>query len=137
MKKSRRYKFLKKTRKLMLLLLIATLIISIIPANAVSSTKLDNIDYYSDDIPVDKLDQIIKSMYGIFEDDITPRSSNPLCWVGLHSKQTGTIFTIHHNFYSTHPKCRETRTNVEYCTRDSCTWIIVTGESSMRILCCP
>ena len=127
---------MKKLSKLTLLILLVTFIIAVIPANAVSIIALDDIDYYSDDIPADKLDQIIKLMYGIFDDEITPRSSNPLCWVGLHSKQTGAIITTYHNYYSANPKCLRTITRVEYCTRDSCTWIIVTGESSSRIVCC-
>ena len=132
---------MKKIRKKMLLALIMALIITLtltaLPATAISGISLDDIDYYSDDIPAKKLNLIVNAMYGISNDEITPRSSNPLCWIGLHSKQTGTVVTTEHRISATNPRCRQTRTFVEYCTRDSCSYYVITGETSGSIVCCP
>jgi hypothetical protein len=131
---------MKKTRKKFLLMLIMVFISAVtlmtLQATAVSGeTTLDNIEYSSEDIPAEKLEQIVKSMYGI-SDEKPMEKGNVLCIFG-HSKATGTTKTIEHRYYSTAPKCKETFSHIDYCTRSGCDYYVIVGQSINRIVCCP
>lgn len=128
---------MKKTSKKILLALVMALITTVtlttLQANAVSNTTLNGIEYSSDNIPAEKLDNIVKAMYGV-SDDITVVPYNLLCIFG-HSKTTGAVKTTEHNYYTAAPKCKITYTDVEYCTRSGCDYFVVTGESTSRTSC--
>jgi len=128
---------MKKTSKKFLLLLmiaiIGTVILMTLQATAVSSDKLDIIEYSSEDISAEKLEQIVKSMCGI-SDEKSIEKGNVLCIFG-HSKATGVIKTTEHNYYSTAPRCKETISNVEYCTRSGCDYFVTTGQTTFRVGC--
>ena len=79
----------------------------------------------------EKEQQIIATLNG--EDLISPRSI--LCLFG-HSMAQGTAITIDHRFYATAPRCRQTRHRVDYCTRSSCNYMVLTQTSQSRIHCC-
>lgn len=123
----------KKILLTLIMVLITTVVLTTLHANAVSSTTLDGIEYSSNDIPAAKLDQIIKQMYGV-SDDIRVAPYNLLCIFG-HSKTTGAVITTEHNYYTANPKCKVTNTYVEYCTRSGCDYFVVTGESTSRTGC--
>ena len=129
---------MKKINKKFLLILVMTIINTVmlmtLQTAAVSrEIKLDNIEYSSENIPAEKLEQIIKSMYGI-PDEKPIEKGNILCIFG-HSKANGKVIATEHNYYSTAPRCRETHTNIEYCTRNGCDYFAVLNTSYNRIVC--
>jgi len=125
----------RKSKKILLLIILFTVTLATLHANAFSGKiTFDSIEYSSNDIPTEKLEQIVKSMYGISEDDPINRG-NLLCIFG-HSKANGTAKTIEHRYYPTAPKCKETVSFVEYCTRSGCDYFVITGQSVNRIVCC-
>ena len=123
-----------KTNKriLLILTLVSVTMLMALQANAVSDFKIGNMEYSSADISKEKLEQIFKAMYGIYDVTKTPR--NILCIFG-HSTTTGTITTIEHNYYSTAPKCKETNTRVEYCNRSSCDYFLTKEQYISRVGC--
>jgi len=126
----------KKNKKGLFVLAIA--IISMVAmitlqANAVSSAKLDGIEYSSKDISEEKLEQIAKAIYGVY--DGTPITSHNILCIFGHSTQTGTIQTTEHNYYTTVPKCKETLTRIEYCTRNNCDYFVTNGQIVNRVPC--
>ena len=119
---------------IIIVILISMVTLMTLQTAAISSkTKLDNIEYYSKDIPKEKLEQIVRSIYGTV-DDIPATPKNILCIFG-HSKAMGGMTTIEHNYYSTAPRCRETNSNVEYCTRSGCDYFTVLNTSYNRMSC--
>jgi len=126
----------KKRLLILFMVLIATIMITGLQANAVSErATLDNIEYSSENIPTEKLERIVKTMYGISE-DTGENTRNILCIFG-HSKANGTTKIIEHRYYSTAPKCRETISAIEYCTRSGCDYFMVLHTAYNRIVCCP
>ena len=126
---------MKKNKKILFILAIAIIsatMLSTLQATAVSDAKIDLMEYSSRDIPKEKLEQIIKAMYGV--DGETEPSRNLLCIFG-HSKTTGKITITDHNYYSTAPKCRQTISYVEYCTRSGCDYFTTLSQSVSRITC--
>ena len=121
----------KRSKRILLLIMVFTLMLTTLPANAVSrEARYDSIEYSSEDIPKEKLEQIFKAMNGISDSsEENPRSI--LCIFG-HSKATGTIRTIEHRYWATAPRCRETISAFEYCTRNSCDYFIITRQNN----CC-
>ena len=114
--------------------LIAIIMLTGMQASAAPGEgELDDIEYTSEDIPTEKLEQIIKAMYGI---DDEPERGNIFCIFG-HSKATGIAKIIEHRYYPAAPKCRETNSYIEYCTRSGCDYFVVIAQSSGRIVCCP
>ena len=127
------YRTNKKRFLTVLTLLIATILLMGLQADAVFRwERIDNTEYSSEDIPTEKLEQIIMAMYGSVE----PNNRNIFCIFG-HSKATGGIRITEHNYYSTVPKCKATTYEIEYCTRNGCDYFVVTNESSIRVGCCP
>ena len=129
---------MKKTKKWLftvIMVLIATVMLTGLQANAVSEeTAFDNIEYSSKDIPAEKLEQIVKSMYRI-SGDTEGNTRNILCIFG-HSKANGTTKIIEHRYYSTVPKCKETLSFIEYCTRSGCDYFAIITQTVNRIFCC-
>ena len=128
---------MKKINKKFLLILamtiISTVMLMTLQTAAVSGEiKLDNIEYYSKDISAEKLEQIIKSMYGIPAEKPIEKG-NILCIFG-HSKANGKVIATEHNYYSTAPRCRETISTVEYCTRNGCDYFAVNGCDYFAVL---
>ena len=113
--------------------LISSVMLMALQANAVSDVKIDNIEYSSTDISAEKLEQIIKMMYGIYAN--TESTSRSILCIFGHSIQTGGVCATEHNYYSTAPRCKETNIKVEYCTRNSCNYFITTGQSISRVGC--
>jgi len=72
-------------------------------------------------------------MYGI-SDEKPIEKGNVLCVFG-HSKATGGIKTIEHNYYSTAPRCKETISDIEYCTRSGCDYFVTLGQIIFRVSC--
>ena len=128
---------MKKTNgKILLILSIAIIsatMLTSLQANAVSNVDIFNIEYSSKDIPTDKLEKIVKTVYGIYDGTgITSRSI--LCIFG-HSIKTGSIQTTEHNYYATAPRCKETNARVEYCTRSNCDYFTITDQAVSRTGC--
>lgn len=127
----------KATKKIWFVLIIAIIgsfSLMTLQANAVSATKFDDIEYSSTDIPKEKLEQIIKLMYGIHDNTIKP--CGIFCLFG-HSIQTGTTATTEHKVFATNPRCRVTTSFIEYCTRSDCDYFVVLRQSVSIISCCP
>jgi hypothetical protein len=79
----------------------------------------------------EKEQQIIALLNG--EELMTPMSI--FCIFG-HSMAQGTSRTIDHRFWSSSPRCRETIHRVDYCTRSSCNYMVLTQTSQRAITCC-
>lgn len=129
---------MKKSKKKFLFILIVAIISGIsltaFQANAASTNTVDDIEYsYEGNISAEKAEQIIKSMFGIPNNNIIQPFSI-FCIFG-HSIEKGGIKTTEHNYYPANPKCKETYTNVEYCTRNSCDYYAVIDERSTRAAC--
>jgi len=129
---------MKKRNKKMWIVLIIALISAItlmaLQASAVSSKNFDDVEFSSPDITEEKLEQIIKSMYGI-SDGNTIQPFSIFCIFG-HSIQTGTIISTEHRVFSTNPRCRSTVSNVQYCTRNSCSHFVIIRQAVSIIGCC-
>ena len=126
---------MKKNKKVLLILVIAIIsatMLTALQATAVSDSKIDRMEYSSEDIPKEKLDQIVKAMYGI-GGEIEP-SRNLLCIFG-HNIATGTTTATEHYYYSTYPRCKETTTRVEYCTRNGCDYFVTKDQGISRVPC--
>jgi len=127
-----------KINKKILLTLIIALISAVtlmaLQSNAVSGITLDNIEYSSDDVPEEKLEQIVKGMYGVFDDKPMMAPANLLCIFG-HSIESGTIKVTEHNYYPAAPRCKETTSHIEYCTRNGCDYFVVKNQSINRLGC--
>ena len=85
------------------------------------------------DITEEKARPIVNFILG-YED--YPMRFNLLCIFGHKIELAGIILT-EHNYYPMQPKCKETVTTVEYCTRDGCDYFKITDEYSYRIICHP
>ena len=79
----------------------------------------------------EKEQQIIATLNG--ENLISPMSI--LCIFG-HSMAQTTAITTEHRFFAASPRCRQTRHRVDYCTRSSCNYMILTQTSQRAIQCC-
>ena len=126
---------MKKNKKVLFILaisIISATMLTVLQTTAVSDSKIGRIEYSSEDIPKEKLEQIVKAIYGV--DGETEPSRNLLCIFG-HNKATGTITTTEHYYYSTYPRCKETNTRVEYCTRSGCDYFTTTGQTINRVGC--
>lgn len=122
----------KKKLFVLIMVIVSTITLSTLQANAVSFTDIDKITYTYEGISAEKAEQIVKTLYGIPDNTVQPL--NLLCIFG-HSTQSGIIYTTEHNAYSTAPRCREITSYVDYCTRSGCSYSTVTSESSYRISC--
>jgi hypothetical protein len=125
----------KNKRKILFAVIIAivsTFTMTAFQAYAVNETGISNIQYSYEGIPEEKAEQIVKSIYGIPDDMIQPFSL--LCLFG-HSIQTGSITTTEHNYYSTAPRCRETVSYVDYCTRSGCDYFVIKSTYYGRTGC--
>jgi hypothetical protein len=126
----------KKALLILSMLLISTVMLTALQVTAVSDDTLDDIEYYSDDIPEEKLEQIVKAMFEMTVNagiGISPASI--LCIFG-HNIQTGTTTIIEHRFWVAAPRCRRTLAQVQFCTRNSCSYFVTLSESVGRIVCC-
>jgi len=129
---------MKKTTKKRLFTLIVVIIsaslITTSQAATISSLNIGDIDYsYEGEISAGKAEQIVKSLFAL-PDETAIRSFSIFCIFG-HSIQTALIITTEHNFYTTVPRCKQTHSSVEYCTRDSCSYYRVTDERVIRVGC--
>ena len=128
---------MKKLNKRMLLgiimILFSVFMMTALQANAVSKdSKFVEIEYFSEDIPKEKLEQICDIMLGITE----PSTRWIFCIFG-HSIATGTTRTIEHMYYPTYPRCKETVSAIEYCTRDTCDYFKIKDQAINILGCCP
>lgn len=57
-----------------------------------------------------------------------------LCLFG-HSIAYGAISETTHNYYTNAPHCRQHISNIEYCTRSSCSYCVVTSDFYMSAGC--
>ena len=104
-------------------------------ATAGSGVSLDDVSFSYEGMSTERAERIVSAMFGVSDDDyISERSI--LCIFG-HNLSFGTMITIHHRLYAAAPRCRETVSFIEYCTRNSCNYFRVTGESTTRRFCCP
>jgi len=53
-----------------------------------------------------------------------------------HIMAQTTSRTIEHRYFTTAPRCRQTTYRVDYCTRQNCTYTIMTQISQIAIFCC-
>ena len=124
----------KKSLLIAIVAFISVVVLMIQQVSAVSDVKIRSKEYFSVDITKEKLEMIVKSMNEDSDNAETPRG-NLLCALVGHSKATGEITTIEHNYYSTAPKCRETISKIEYCTRSDCDYYVVTSQTINRLTC--
>ena len=130
-------KISKKIFFIVMLIIISTLTATALQttdAEVVKKSTLGGIEYsYKGEISPEKAEQVVKAMFGIIDDAVIQPFSI-LCIFG-HSKEQAGIRTTEHYYYTTFPRCRETYTDVEYCTRASCNYFIITDEYSTRAVC--
>ena len=117
----------KKTIAVLLMIVFSTIMMPVLSATAVS----DDVDYVYYNIPAEKVDQINEAIGGEFEP-----TRGIFCIFG-HNIDTGWRILIQHRYWAVAPRCRETITYFEYCTRSSCDYLKVTGESVNKLYCCP
>ena len=91
-------------------------------------------EYTYKDITEEKARPIINFLTG--EETTSSTRFNLLCLFGHNIKYAAIILT-EHNYYPTQPKCKETTTLVDYCTRDGCDYFKITDEYSIPIVCHP
>jgi hypothetical protein len=53
-----------------------------------------------------------------------------------HSMAQTTSITTEHRYWAAAPRCRRTTHRVDYCTRSSCNYVVMTQLSQNRITCC-
>ena len=126
---------MKKNKKVLFILaivIICATMLTALQAAAIEDFKIGRIEYSSEDIPKEKLDQIFNAMYGIGEE--TEPSRNLLCIFG-HSTTMGGITVTEHNYYSTAPRCKETTAKIEYCTRSGCDYFVTKEQYISRVGC--
>jgi len=58
-----------------------------------------------------------------------------LCIFG-HSMAKGQSITTEHRVWISAPRCRRTTHRVDYCTRNGCSYMVLTQLSQVRIPCC-
>ena len=128
-----------KINKKIIFILVITIINTFLSANLqIHAGEIGNDDQYIEyshdaDMTDTKAEKIARSILGL--PDNTPSSrGNILCLFG-HDIKTGTVLSTEHNYYSTTPKCRETRSSVEYCGRGGCDYYVVTNQITSRIAC--
>ena len=129
---------MKKVNRKILFMLISAIIsvtmLAAVPVNAVSTVAaLDNITYTYEGISAEKAEQAVKTIYGI-SNGAAVQPFSILCWFG-HSTQTGMFTATEHNYYSTAPRCKQTISNVDVCTRSGCDYITVRSQTVSRVGC--
>ena len=128
-----REKMKKKALFVLMVTIISVISLMSLQATAVSVTCIDEISYTYEGMAAEKAAQIVKAIYGI---DDGGQRGNILCIFG-HSKDYGAIRTIQHKAYASSPRCIETMTYVEFCTRNGCDYFVITAHGVNRIICCP
>jgi len=117
-------------------MIISTISITAFQASAVSQAgTIEEIvyTYEYEGMSSEKAAQIVKTMFGI--QDGGAQLDSVLCWFG-HNIENGTVTTITHRVHSSNPRCVETVSSIELCTRNNCSYFNVLRESTMRIFCC-
>lgn len=87
-------------------------------------------EYTYENINANKAEQIVKMLNG--ENTIAPFGI--FCIFG-HNLQRGEVTQIYHNYYLLTPKCKEVVTDVNYCTRDTCSFFEVLRTSEGLLYC--
>ena len=79
----------------------------------------------------EKEQQIIAALNG----EVLISPMNILCFFG-HNMSTIYAVVTEHRFFTTSPRCRQTRHRVSTCTRNNCQYILTTFIRQDRITCC-
>jgi len=130
---------IKKNKKLIFVLAIILLITTSLTVFAYDGHEHDDgcgceyTEYIYKDITEEKAQPIVNFLLG-HEDP--PTRFNLLCIFG-HSIKNAAIILTEHNYYATQPKCKQSTTIVEYCTRDGCDYFKILDEYSCPIYCHP
>ena len=106
-------------------------------ATASSDVRLDelsDVSFSYEGMSTERAEQILRAMFGS-PDDYYISERGLVCAIFGHNLSFGMIITTNHRLYPTAPRCRETRSAIEYCTR--CSHFRVTGENVTRLFCCP
>lgn len=91
------------------------------------------VEYIYTGMTAEKAAEIIAS-WEQDSDNVTISPMGIWCLFG-HDTQRGTITQIYHNISSSSPRCKEVRTDVEYCTRSSCDYVNIISEVTYGAYC--
>ncbi|GHV14078.1 hypothetical protein FACS1894219_09690 [Clostridia bacterium] len=105
-----------------------------IPAASIGYEMIivDDHGYSFEGMSYDKALQIIDKLEGV--ESNTPTTHGLLCIFG-HDKLTGGVYQTEHSYYTTAPRCKQTISFVEYCSRNNCDYFMVTNQIITRLTC--
>lgn len=123
----------KKISFVIIVLLVSAISLMALPVNALSAEKHGReISYSYEGMPAEKAEQIVNAMFGISDGLTIQRFAS----CSSHTIQTGTIKAVEHNYYSTAPRCKETISRVEYCTKSDCDYFKTVGSAGENRIGC-
>ena len=105
-------------------------------SSGVSLYDLDEVSFSYEGMSTERAEQVLRAMFGGSEDynDYYISERGLICAIFGHNLNFGTMITVWHRQYPTAPRCRETVSFIEFCTR--CSHFRVTSEFTGRIFCC-